>query len=483
MKSALIFSLFFVICTGAGSASNAQSAAPATGGTVQSIGALDAVGGGSQVPLFGGVPDGKASEGVIPLSLADALSRGLKFNLAALTDEQALKAAHGARLRVLSDLLPKLSASASDQNQQINLAAFGFSGFPGINPIVGPFNVFDARLVLSQPILDLRSWNRSKAEAQNYRAEEHSLKNTRDLVVLACGSVYLQAATGKSRIAAARAQLETARTLRTLAADRKTAGLAAGIDVLRAQVQMQAQEQRLIVAENEFAKQKLIVARAIGLPLGQEFNLTDDIPYTPIPVPTLEAAVQMAYRARGDYLAAVDRVKAAELQKKAAIGGGLPSIGLDADYALSGQRIDQNHGTFAVAATLKIPIFQGGKVRGEVIESDAALRRRQIEADELRARIYYEIRTAFLDLKSAEDRVKVAQSAQALAEEQVRESRDRFAAGVANTIEVVQAQEALATASENYISGLFAFNLAKAALARILGVGENAYQQFLGGKP
>lgn len=220
--------------------------------------------------------------------------------------------------------------------------------------------------------------------------------------------------------------------------------MAAGIDVQRAQVQLQAQQQRLIVAENDFAKKKLVLARAIGLPLGQELTLTDGVPYAEFPLPGLDAALEMAYRNRGDYLSALDRVKAAELQRKAALGKGRPSLNLDANYGIIGQRVDQNHGTFAVAASLNIPIFEGGKVRGEVLEADAGLRKRQAEAEELRARTYYEIRSSFLDLQSARDRVKVAQGAEKLAEEQLRESKDRFAAGVANTIEVVQSQETLA---------------------------------------
>jgi outer membrane protein TolC len=482
MKSSLILSLLLLMGMGAEMTLRAQSSdLPGAFGRPPG-GAFDSGAAAQQSPLFGGVPAGKASAEILPLSLADAISRGLKYNLGFLLGEQNLRSAQGARLRVLSELMPKLAAGVSETGNQLNLAAFGFTNFPGITPIVGPFNVFDARAYLSQPLLDFAAWNRSKAEAENLKAAQHALKNTRDLVVLACGDLYLQAAAGQSRIDSAKAQLVTAQALYNLALDRKRAGVAAGIDVLRAQVQLQAQQQKLIVAENDFAKQKLALARAIGLPLGQEFNLTDTVPYSPFPAPTLEAALEEAYRGRGDYQGALDLVRAAELKKKAAAGGGRPSLNLDANYGDLGQRVNSSHGTFTVAASLRVPIFEGGKVRGEVLEADATLQRQQAEAEDLRARIYYEIRSTFLDLKAAEDRVKVAQSAQNLAEEQVRESRDRFAAGVTNTIEVVQGQEALAAASENYISSLFAFNLAKVALARAMGLGEAGYLQFLRGK-
>jgi outer membrane protein TolC len=286
----------------------------------------------------------------------------------------------------------------------------------------------------------------------------------------------------QSRIDAARAQLQTAQALYDLALDRRKAGVVAGIDVLRAQVQLQAQQQRLIVAENAVAKDKLALARAIGLPEGQEFALTDDMDYVPLPVTSKVTALESAYKNRGDYLAAQDRLKAAESQKKAAEGDGRPALDLDADYGDIGQKPWSSHGTFSVAARLRIPIFQGGRVRGKVLEADARLHQQQAQLEDLRARIYYEIQTAFLDLKAADDRVQVARSARDLAQEEISQIQDRFSAGVANTVEVVQGQEALASASDNYISSLYAYNLAKGALARAMGVAEGAYQQFLKGK-
>jgi outer membrane protein TolC len=197
---------------------------------------------------------------------------------------------------------------------------------------------------------------------------------------------------------------------------------------------------------------------------------------------SLDEAVQRAYKERPDYQSAQARVRSAELGRKSAKALRLPSVAFSADYGIIGQRPWENHGTFTVASILRFPIFQGGSVRALVLESDAALRQRQAELDDLRGRIYYEIRNAFLDLKSAADRVQVAQSAVKLAEEQVQQSQDRFRAGVTNNVEVVQAQEALATASENYIASLQAHSAAKLALARAIGVSDTAYEPFLRGK-
>ena len=436
----------------------------------------------AQNPLLGGIPTGKPTGGVLPLSLSDALQRGLQYNLGALLSTEQIRATRGARLVALSRLLPQLNANATEMQEQVNLEAFGFQGFPGMKTVVGPFNVFDVRASVSQPVLDFSALNRYRAEKENIMAAQFSNENTRDLVVYVCANLYLQAIASSSRIEATRAQVNTAQTLYILAVDQKAAGVVPGIEVLRAQVELQAQQQRLIVAEDQFAKDKLALARAIGLPLGQEFTLTEGLSYTPIPAMTLEDAVQRAYKERADYQSAQARVRSAELERKSAKAQRLPSIHFSADYGDIGKRPWDSHGTFTVTSSVRIPVFQGGLVRGLVLEADAVLRQQQAQLEDLRGRIYYDVQNAFLDLKAASDRVQVAQSAIKLANEQVLQSQDRFAAGVTNNVEVVQAQEALATASENHIAGLQAYSAAKLALARAIGVSDTAYEPFLRGK-
>jgi outer membrane protein TolC len=265
------------------------------------------------------------------------------------------------------------------------------------------------------------------------------------------------------------------------AADLRKAGVIPGIEVIRAQVEKQAQQQRLIFFQNEHEKEKLKLARAIGLPLGQKIRLSDALSYTAPPSLSQEQALEQGYRARADYQNALALVRAAESARRAAAAEALPSVSLDGNYGDIGPRIYNSHGTFLVAASVRIPVFQGGRVRGEVLQADALLRQRTAESEDLRARIDYEIRTAFLDLKSAGDRVEVARSTLDLAKQQLAQSQDRFAAGVADNIEVVQAQDALATANDNYISSLYAYNLAKVSLARAVGFPQGPGKPFLEG--
>jgi outer membrane protein TolC len=460
--------------------------AQGTGASYLGAAALDPTGQTSsmngQGALFGGIPQEKSSSGPLLLSLSDAIQKGLRYNLGALLSEQSVQATRGARLLALSQLLPRVNAKVGDVSQQVNLAAFGFTGFPGMKTIVGPFNVFDARASVTQSVLDFSAINRNRAADESLKAAQLSHENIRDMVAFICSGLYLQAVAGNSRIDAVKAQVATSQALYDLAVDQKGAGVVSGIEVLRAQVELQAQQQRLIVAETQFAKDKLMLARAIGLPLGQEFTLADTMPFVPISVLSLEESVQRAYRERPDYRSAQAGVRAAELERKSALAGKLPTVDVSADYGIIGQRPWQNHGTYAVATNIRVPLFTGGSVQGRVMEADALLRKRRAELEDLKGQIYYDIQKAFLDLKAAADLVQVAQSAVKLANEQVLQSQDRFRAGVTNNVEVVQAQEALMTASENHIAGLQSHNMAKLALARAIGVSEIEFEKFLRGK-
>jgi outer membrane protein TolC len=301
-------------------------------------------------------------------------------------------------------------------------------------------------------------------------------------VVLVAGASYLQAVAAAARVDAAQAELNTATTVYKQAEDMKAAGVVPAIEVLRAQVQMQAQQQRLLAAKNEFERSKLSLARVIGLPTSQQFTLADKIPYAPMPPVTFDEELQRAYENRADYKAAQSRVKAAELERKAAVGERLPTLRINADYGDVGPHPDKSNGTFTTSAGLNIPIFQGGRAKGDIVQAEATLKQRQSELDNLRGQIEYELRTAFLDVQTAAQQIDVATNSLKLAHDQLQQSQDRCAAGVADNLEVVQSQQAVAVADENYISSLYAHNFAKLSLVRAVGVAETAVMNFLGGK-
>jgi outer membrane protein TolC len=273
-----------------------------------------------------------------------------------------------------------------------------------------------------------------------------------------------------------------AQALYDKAVDQQRAGLNPAIDTLRSQVELQTREQQLIAARNDFAKQKLSLARIIGLPPGQEFILTEKAPYqalTPLPV---EVYLQRAYTSRSDYQAAQAQVRAAELSRRAATAGHYPTLGFNANYGDIGINPSQSNGTWQVDGGLTIPIFAGGKVHSDVLEADSQLKQAGSQLGDLRGRIDYEVRSALLDLNSAAEQVEVARSTVELAEEALTQSRDRFSAGVTDNLEVVQAQESVASAHESYIQSLYAHNLAKVELARAIGDAEQGVKRYLKGE-
>jgi outer membrane protein TolC len=440
----------------------------------------------SVAPFLGGVPTGTATNAVVTITVLDAIVRALQHNLGVLMAEESLGRARGVRWKMLSELLPNAAGRVSETRQKINLAAFGFGSpggpsFPGVPNIVGPFNVFDARVSVSQSIVDLAALNDARAEAHNVEAARLMALSARDFVINVAGTLYVHALGSFARAESARAQQQTAQALYEQALDLKKNGLVAGIDVLRAEVQLSTETQRSTVNKNEFEKAKLQLARAIGLPLGQDFVLDANLPELPAPDITLESALEQAYRSRPDYQAALARVRAAEATRRAAVGGGLPSVRVNAEYGDIGLSPSDAQITYAVAGVVTIPIFQGGRLRGKLLEADADLRQRRAEADDLKASIYYEVRTAFLDLDATAEQLKTGTRARELATQQLTQARDRFAAGVASNIEVVQAQEAVAVASEQYIAALYGYDLAKGGLLKGIGTGEATVRQLLGG--
>jgi outer membrane protein TolC len=430
---------------------------------------------------MGSVPAGQPVADTLRLTLADAVSRGLANNLAGVLGRQAVDAAGGTRRLALSGLLPTVVGHVSQTQEKLNLEAFGFPIPAGMSPIVGPFNVFDARLSVSQSIFDLSAIETARAGSQVATAAEASYADTRDTVVLVCASMYLRAVIGGGLIDAVRAQLQTAELLHARAVDMKAAGVVAGIDVLRAEFELQAQKQRLIVVENEVAKQKLALARAIGLPLGQKFELVDTAPYVALEEQPLDELLTEAYNRRSDLKSAAAVLRAAEATRQAILGEALPSFRFAADYGDIGNTVNSAKATFTVGVQLRVPLFQGGRVRGRLQQADAGLAAERAKVEDLRGRIEYEVRTAHLDLAAADERVGVARRGMDLAGQQLTQAQDRFSAGVANNLEVVQAQEAVAGATDSYLASLYAHNLAKLSLARALGVIEEAAGQYLGG--
>ncbi|HMD18426.1 MAG TPA: TolC family protein [Terriglobales bacterium] len=460
------------------------SAASAAGGTIQVP--TSQVQTSGQNPVFGSVPEAKATPGTLSLTFGDAIERALRQNLAGLLSEYNTIEARGQKWQQLSDLLPNVSGDVQEVAEKESLQALGIrnGGLFGNNvpSVIGPFSYFDVRASATLRVFDWKSIQKYRSSVIGEGVAKFNLKDARDLVVLATGNAYLQAIAGAARVETAQAQVESARALYKKAVAQQQAGVAPAIDTLRAQVEYQTRQQQLIAATNDFAKQKISLARVIGLATGQEFELADKAPYEAFPVPDLETSLQRAYSLRSDYKAARDRLVAAQLEHNAAVAGYFPTIDMAVNFGEIGAVPGDVEPTYEVVGTLNIPIFQGGKVHGDVLKAEASLRQAQAQMADVRGQIDQDIRNALLDLKSSSDQVEVAQSSVNLAEQALTQSQDRFSAGVTDNLEVVQAQESVAGAHESLISSLYLHNLAKVSFARALGRAEEGVREYLKGK-
>jgi outer membrane protein TolC len=421
----------------------------------------------------------------LSLSFEDAIQRGLKQNLGLILGDQNTRIAVSQQLRAMSALLPNLTGRISDTSEQINLKSFGFSfSAPGfsIPSVVGPFNILDARASVSQSVLDFGKKNTERAARENVKAAQLTYKDSRDLVVLLVASAYLQITADSARIEEAQTEVATAQALYDRAADLLKNGLTPAIDALRARVELQSEQTRLRSYQNDYDKDKLTLARLIGLPLAQQFTLADHIPYQPLAALNEQEALGQAIAARSDYQSLESQIRAAELTRRAAQAQRYPTLDFNADYGDIGPNPLNSHGTFTISGALNFTIFDGGRIRSDVEQADAELQQKRAQLADLRGQIDYQIRSALLDLKTAADQVEVAGSSLDLARQTLTQAQDRFSAGVADNIEVVQAQNSVASASETYISSVYAHNIAKVALARAMGMADERVRKFLGGR-
>ena len=428
----------------------------------------------------GSVPTGEATAQPIELSLDDAIQRGLKTNLGIILSGTQTASARGARLSELQSLLPTVDFKVQEALTQVDLPAQGLR-IPGFPKIIGPFGFTDLRASLNWSVVNLTSLHNYLASKHNFAAATLSAQDAQDLVVLTVGNAYLLVLADESEVTSVEAQVATAKVSLDQAVASHEAGTAPKLDELRARVDYQSLQQRLIVARNAFEKDKLALARTIGLPLAQSFTLTDKAPYSVLDQIDVNAAIQQAHANRKDLAAMVEQAKAAEEQRKAAKAERLPSISVAADYGDIGVNPKSSHGTGNATGAIKVPLFKEFALRGDAQIAQAQLDVAQAQLSDKNAQVDADVRDALLDLQSAQQQVEVARSSVELADEELKEAQERYANGVSDNLSVSQAQQSVAQANDQYVTSLYRHNVAKLSLARSLGAGSS-YKTYLGGK-
>ena len=426
------------------------------------------------------MPKGEATGQTIDLSLDDAIQRGLQTNLGIILSSTQTAGARGERLSQLQSLLPSIDFAAKETVSQVDLPAEGLriKGFP---TIIGPFGYTDVRASLNWSVADVESMRNYLAARHNFAAAQLSALDARDLVVVTVGNAYLLVLADQTAVSSAQAEVATSKVSLDQAVANHDAGTAPLLDELRARVDYQSLEQQLIAAQNSLEKDKLALARVIGLPLAQSFNLSDEAPYAPFDAMDASALIQQAKANRKDLAATVEQAAAAAEQRKAATAARFPTLSTSADYGDIGTTLAHSHGTVDATGTLSVPVFDEFALRGQAQQAQAQLDTAQAQLSDRQAQVEADVRDALLDIESAQKQVQVAKSSVDLANEALNEAQQRYANGVSDNLAVSQAQQSVAQADNEYVVSLYQHNVAKLSLARALGAGMD-YRKYVGGK-
>ena len=448
-----------------------------------------------QNPYYGSITVGTATAQTLPLSLEDAVERGIQANLAMAEATVAEHQADAQTLLSLNALLPTIKGEASTSAHQYNLASFGFSAngiagiarlFPGLNvasfsPIVR-VDVTQADAALNWTAFDYAALTRYKAAKESGKAAYYNTRSSRGLVVLTVGDQYLKTLADKSQIASTQALERADALLLQQAQAEHEAGTVARLDELRARVQYQTQQQRVIAAQNAYGKDLVLLKREIGVPVEQPIELTDATPYTDLEQMSLEDAKRMAYQTRQDYQGLERQLRAAQLTRAAARYERLPTVTASGNFGVTGVTQGSYHDTFVALGEVKLPLFKEAKFRGDADVADAQKTAALDQLADLKQQIEQQLRGSMLDLNSSAALVKVSQENVDLATRALSDANDRFVAGVEDNLPVVQAQAMLSQAQAQLIADTLQYNQAKLGLARNLGIVDTQYKTYLQGK-
>jgi len=434
----------------------------------------------SAASFQGSVTKGKASAQSIDLSLDDAMQSGLEANLGIILSGTQTAGARAQRLSQLQTLLPSVNFNAKEAVQQTDLPAEGLR-LPGFPKIIGPYSYTDLRANMTWSVVNIKSLCDYLAARHNFDAAKLSAEDARDMVVLTVGNAYLLVLADETEVSSVEAQVSTAKVSLDQAVDNHKAGTAPLLDELRARVDYQSLQQQQIAAQNALEKDRLALARTIGLPLEQSFNLTDKAPYAPFDALDTAALIKQAEENRKDLASMVQAAAAAADERRAATAARLPTLEADADYGDIGATLSHSHGTVDATGTVSVPVFEEFSLRGQAEEAQAQLDTAQAQLSDKRAQVESDVRDALLDIAAAQKQVEVAQSTMDLANEALKEAQERYANGVSDNLAVSQAQQSVAQADNQYVTSLYRHNVAKLSLARALGAGAD-YRKYVGGK-
>jgi outer membrane protein TolC len=444
-------------------------------------------------PFYCSVTAQPISDEPLKLSLDEAVRRGLENNLGLKEAESGERLFQGEKNIALQQFLPSINLSGGTGVHQLNLAALGFGPgtlkdfgglFPGGIPqnisLITKYDLTQGQVSLSQTLFSgvvIAGWKAAGAAARSAYFQKMSARGE---VVQQVATAYLRAIADASNVDNAQALLKADQVQYENARSAHEAGTVANLDVLRAQVQLQNQQQALVSAQNDEDKDLILLKREIGIAPGQKIILTDPAPYADLAEQSPEEVRATAYKNRQDYQNLQNQVVELRAVHNAYRAQRLPSLSFNGYYGVDKVNGTPSHGVFAAYGTLNIPIFREAEIRGESDSSAAQLAAVNDQLEDLRTRIDQQVRSALLDANAAKQLVDVSRSNVDLATQALSDETDRVNAGVDDNLPLVTAQASLASAQTRYVQSLYQYNLAKLAVARAAGVIELQYRAYLG---
>jgi len=432
---------------------------------------MNASGISAQQPAPAAQVDGSPLKLTLDRAVGLALKQNPTAQIAVLQAAQSVQDKNIAR----AALLPQADLQVYDAVRRSNIEAQLGINFPGFPQHIGPINIFNAGPSFGMPVFDLNLWNRYRSAKAGANVSKDNSLATREQVILLVVSQYIGTLRAMATVEAAQSRVELAQALYDQAADLQTEGVGTGIDTLRANVELQNEKQALLVAQTDRDASLFGLSKLLNLEPRQEIELADSLSFFDTPQPEVDPSIDEALAARPEWKALQEQTKAAEYDKKASQDLRLPTLRVDGDWAYQGTRLNNGIPVYNYQATVDVPLFTGGRTHAEIVKSDLQLKVLGEQKADLRNQIALDVKTALLNLKSARNQVEVANLGVQLSKEEVDQARDRFKAGVANNIEVIQAQDALARANDNQIAALYRFNQARADFARSIGQMEKVY--------
>ena len=420
---------------------------------------------------------GTAPNDVLRLTLDQSVGLALKQNptaqIAIITAAESVQDKNVAR----AALLPQATLNVTDTVERLNLQAFLGERIPGFPEHAGPFQVFSAGPAVNAQIFDLTLFRRYQAARETANASKADSLSTREQVILLVVSQYIGTLRNVANVQASESRVELAQALYDQAADLQKEGVGTGIDTLRANVELQNEKQRLLEAQADRETSLFGLSRLLNLDPRQTIELADSLSFFDTPQPEVSASLDSALGTRQEWKALQERVKAAGLDKRASQSSRLPDLSFTGNWAYLGGSSTSGIPTYNYEAMVSVPLFTGGRIHAEIVKANLEIQKLQQQEDDLRNSIALDVKTALINLDSARNQVTVANLGVQLSKEEVDQARDRFKAGVANNIEVIQAQDSLARANDNQIAALYRFNQARADYARSIGQMEKVYSK------